>query len=165
MRDSNKPRQPIDIKRDSALSISIDEPGAKIEGMLIINHTMVIVSTKAVHQTQLADQIDPNRTNFNLPQAVQQKIISYGSEAPFIVQTLLMARSLFDTAHLGEKFDKNSAMGLALRPPTSSRPQLTSRHHLTQIKRPASKNLNPPLTPDPCPSQQSQRYNPACFLI
>lgn len=115
MKDQSKPRRPIDIKRDSAVSFSISEPDGKIEEVLVIDDKMVIVSTKGVHQSELADEVDPDRTDFNLPQTIQQKIIGYGSETPFIAQTLVMARELFDNTHLGENFDRNRALSLTLR--------------------------------------------------
>jgi hypothetical protein len=115
MSDPKKPRRPIDMKRDGAGTFSIDEPGAKIEEMLVIDDAMIIVSTKSVHRSVLADQIDPDRTDFNLPQMVQQKIIGYGSEAHFIAQTLVVARALFDTTHLGQGFKKDEALSFTLR--------------------------------------------------
>jgi len=114
MSDPKKPRRPIDLKRDSAGSFSIDEPGAKNNEILVIDDAMVIVSTKSVHRSQLADQIDPDRTDFHLPQMIQQKIIGYGSDAHFIAQTLVMARELFDPTHLGQDFKKNEALSLTL---------------------------------------------------
>ena len=115
MIDPKKPRRPIDAKRDGAGSFTIDEPDSKIDEMLVIDDAMIIVSTKSVHHSQLADQIDPDRTDFHLPQMIQQKIIGYGSEAHFIVQTLTMARNLFDVTHLGKGFQKDEALSLTLK--------------------------------------------------
>jgi hypothetical protein len=115
MEPPKKPKRPIDVKRDSAGSFSIDEPDGKIEVMLVIDDAMIVVSTKAVYRSLLADQVDPERTDFNLLKMIQQRILDYGSDAPFILQTLGMARELFDSTHLGEKFSKDKALSLALK--------------------------------------------------
>jgi len=115
MKDPQKPKRPIDVKRDSAGSFTLDEPDGKIEQMLVIDDAMIIVSTKGVHRSLFADQVDPERIDFNLPQMIQQPIIGYGSETHFIRQTLEMARELFDTTHLGQEFDKKAALSLTLK--------------------------------------------------
>ena len=115
MKNPNKPRRPIDVKRESAGSFSLNEPGSEIESMLVVDHKLIIVSTKGVHQSLLADQVDPERKDFALPKMIQQRLIDYGSSEPFIAQTLLVAKELFDETYLKNVIDPGVALSLSLK--------------------------------------------------
>jgi hypothetical protein len=108
-------KRPIDIKRDGAGSFMVGEGAGAISEMIVIDDRMIILSQNGVHETQLADHVDPGRTDINLPQVIQRQILPYGNAAPFIRETLAMGHALFDTHHLGDKFDKKKALSLTLK--------------------------------------------------
>ena len=72
-------KRPIDLKRDSAFSGSVgnDDEG-DLKEFLNIGHTLLMIKENAIYKFQLADQIDPSRTNIDIPH-VQQKVYSVGA--------------------------------------------------------------------------------------
>lgn len=66
----------------------------------------------AIYAMQLADQIDPQRTNAAVPNT-QQKILSLGARDPEVARTYLTAHALFKSMHLGQQFDEKKAVQLA----------------------------------------------------
>ncbi|MDZ4693426.1 hypothetical protein [Terricaulis sp.] len=108
-------KRPIDKKRDAALSFTIGHGGEPGVEMIVVGDRMLTVTTKSVIQTQLADQIDPERTDITLPNAVQQKVLSYGSHDAIICRTLLTGKALFSEGWQGKGFDKDAALSLSLR--------------------------------------------------
>jgi hypothetical protein len=50
-----------------------------------------------------------------LPQMIQREILPYGSDTTFVRESLLTAKALFDTHHLGTQFDKARALSSALK--------------------------------------------------
>jgi hypothetical protein len=86
---------PIDQHRAAAVDMTIGDstdPSA-ISEMISLGSRLVIVKEKGVWQTQLADAIDPERSNPRIPNT-QQKLLSRGSSDAMVGRTLLQAKRL-----------------------------------------------------------------------
>ena len=79
-------------KEDGNMSAIVDAGGM-----------LLCVMRKSIVSIRLADDIDPKRTNSKLPDT-QQKVLSYGSDEPFVARTLLQADELFKGNFLSKKF-------------------------------------------------------------
>ena len=55
-----------------------DDP-SEITGMFGLGESLLIVKRKGIYAIKMADQIDPNRTNPNIPNTVQ-RFAPYGSD-------------------------------------------------------------------------------------
>jgi len=84
-------KRPIDSLRDSAMSMEIGPSGGRITEMVEIGERLHTVKTDSIYRIMLADEIDPGRTNINVPNS-QQKVLDYGSDSPFVAKTLLTAK-------------------------------------------------------------------------
>jgi hypothetical protein len=104
-------KRPIDALRDSAKSgrIGSDGDDSAISDMIPIGDTLYIIKERGIYGVQLADQIDPQRTNASIPDT-QQKILAVGSGDPFVARTLLTAQTLFDDKLLPAPFDKEKGL-------------------------------------------------------
>ena len=92
--------RPIDKIRDSALSITLSADTRGIIDMGEINGALYLIGCSAIYRVQLADEIDPRRRNIAIPNTYQ-KVLSYGTEFPYVQQTLMTARRLFSTTCWG----------------------------------------------------------------
>ena len=108
-------RRPIDAQRDSAKFgiIGADGDDSAISEMIPIGDTLYMVKGRGIYGVQLADKIDPQRTNAAIPD-IQQRILSIGSDDPLVARTLLTAHTLFTQTILGPAFDRERSMQLAL---------------------------------------------------
>jgi hypothetical protein len=75
---------------------------------------LFFICERGVTSGQMADQIDPERTNPNMPQFVQTPELTHGASAPFIQRTLCVAAALFDRTYLPAHVSKDDAFALAL---------------------------------------------------
>jgi hypothetical protein len=107
-------KRPIDLKRNSAFSgtVGTAEDGV-IQEFLNVGSSLLMIKDKAIYKFQLADQIDPGRTNINVPHT-QQKIYSVGSTSEIVGRILLTAKYLFQHGMLDGRFDKAALMSAAL---------------------------------------------------
>lgn len=62
----------------------------------------------------MADQIDPERTNPNIPQVVQRTELAYGLDTPFVQRTLCAAFELVDQTHLPDHVSEDDLLTLSL---------------------------------------------------
>ncbi len=108
-------KRPIDRIRESAWSIDINPPDddSQITGMLVINDRMHVIKERGVYQVTLADEIDPERKNQNIPNTVQ-RVLRMGSDSELIGKTLLTAQNLFKSAYLPKEVNCERAMTLTL---------------------------------------------------
>lgn len=106
-------KRPIDKIRESAGSATVGD-GAPIVRAISMSDDLLLVTTKSVFKLKLADQIDPQRQNINIPWSVQQKVLSYGSESHFVATTLLATSELVTTTYFGHKFPVERALQLSL---------------------------------------------------
>jgi hypothetical protein len=107
-------KRPIDLKRDSAFSgtVGTDDEGV-IQEFLNVGSSLLMIKDRAIYKSQLADQIDPGRTNINVPHT-QQKIYSVGSSSEIVGRILLTAKYLFQHGMLDGRFNKADLMSAAL---------------------------------------------------
>jgi hypothetical protein len=109
------PKRPIDLLRDSAISMEIagDGDDSAVSEMISLGDTLYIVKGHSIHAVQLADQIDPDRTNIATPNT-HQCVLTVGGADPIVARTLLTAHSLFKKAFLGDSFDEEKGLKLVL---------------------------------------------------
>lgn len=98
--------------RDRGGSLQIDNPDDRtgISQMFELADGLILVTGKCTYRVQVADQIDPNRTNPRLPHSFQQRLFDYGTESDLFRRTLLQSKVLFRKEFL--KIDINRAMQL-----------------------------------------------------
>lgn len=107
-------KRPIDKIRESALSMLVGGPeDGVICEMISIGDQLYIVCEHAIFAVQLADQIDPDRTNVAVPNT-NQRVLSYGGKDPVVGRILLTAHAMFAASHLGSDFPEQKALRLAL---------------------------------------------------
>ena len=104
----------IDRKRNSGGSFTLGGEGETTRATVATADVLYSVTEKAIYSIKLADQIDPERTNLDLPIAIQQKVLGYGSDAQLVARTFMTAGVLFDATYLGQGFQKDAGLGLAL---------------------------------------------------
>ncbi len=80
--------------------------------MFEIQGSLHMLGTKAIYRVRLADEIDPGRTNINIPNA-HQLVLPYGTELSCVRQTLVQARRLFKDKVLGPDFDYQAGVDLS----------------------------------------------------
>jgi hypothetical protein len=107
-------KRPIDVLRDSGKSMQVGGDGddSAISEMIPIGDTLYMIKERSIYAVQLADQIDPDRTNAAIPDT-QQQILSIGAGAPVVARTLLTAHTLFRKNLLGPSFDEQRGLRLA----------------------------------------------------
>jgi hypothetical protein len=103
-------KKPIDREREAAASIKVgtEEDGA-IKAVFPIGNVLHVIKERAIYIVRLADDIDPGRTNKDMPN-IQQKVLPYGSESKLVGQTLLTAKKLFNEKFLPKSFDHERAL-------------------------------------------------------
>lgn len=84
-----------------------------IVAVLPTNEKLYFVKTHAVYSVQLADQIDPNRQNPDIPNT-QQRELPFGSEHFAVARILLTAEMLFKKTALGQFFDVKQGIDLTI---------------------------------------------------
>ncbi len=103
----------IDSIRDSALSMQVGGPeDGAIFKMISAGDDLHIVLDHAIFAIQLADQVDPKRTNAAVPNT-KQRILSYGVKDPVVGQIYMTAYALFKATNLGRDFPEQKALALA----------------------------------------------------
>jgi len=109
------PQLPPMPTRDAAGSFELDNPddGTPIKEMLSLKGSLLLVTEKCTYQIRLADQIDPQRTNPNIPHNVRRKLFDYGTNSEMLCKTLMVAKVMF-RKELQPHLDIEKAMSLAL---------------------------------------------------
>jgi hypothetical protein len=104
--------RPIDKVRNSGIQVTLPPDTGGITDMGEINGALHMIGGSAIYRVQLADEIDPQRTNIALPNT-NQKVLSYGTEFSYVRQTLMTARRLFSNNVLGPAFDYKAGINLS----------------------------------------------------
>src|SRR5438132_6557016 len=109
-------KRPIDIKRDSGMSLEI---GTADEGptnaMISIDDSLYIIKPNAMYALKTADQIDRKRTNIELPKAITRQVFAVGSDSETVGKILLTAITLLERGHrVREGVDTQRAISVAL---------------------------------------------------
>lgn len=104
----------IDRMRESAGSAKIPEGYGNVVSVKGIGARMYFLAERGVTSGVMADQIDPERTNPNIPFVVQRTELAYGLDTPFIQKTLCAAFELVDQTYLPSHVSKDSLLTMAL---------------------------------------------------
>ena len=111
----SKNKRPIDVLRDSAKSIDIgtDDSSGGIEGFVSFSNRFLVVKDGGTYEVELADKIDPNRTNPNIPDT-HKCLIRYGSTSKFISRSLLTGDVLVNEKYLRAEVSRDRIMPIVL---------------------------------------------------
>lgn len=104
--------RPIDKVRNSSVQMTLPPDIGGITDMCEINGSLHMLGGNSIYRVQLADEIDPQRTNIALRNS-HQKVLPYGTEFPYVRQTLMTARRLFSNNVLGPAFDYKTGINLS----------------------------------------------------
>lgn len=109
-------KTPIEMKRNSGGLVHIGTPEDGVVGTMVeIDGSLFFIKEKAIYAVQTADQIDPDRTNISLPNAIPRPVLPEGSDCELVGKTLLTAVSLFDKGKfLPTGFEHGKALSLSL---------------------------------------------------
>jgi hypothetical protein len=110
-----KEKSPVDRIRESGGSIEIgtDADGAIMESLSMGDY-LILIKERAIYQLDMADTVDPNRTNIGLPRMIPKLIIDKGTESPFVNKILLTAKSIFSPNFYNEGYDHKRMIHLSL---------------------------------------------------
>lgn len=108
-------KQLIDKLRDGAGSFEIRTPGddSGILEMISTGDRLLIVKSKGIYEVKLADEVDPERTNINVPNTIQ-RVFPYGADDPWVGAVLLTGHHLFFSSCSPSIVADNSAFRLLL---------------------------------------------------
>jgi hypothetical protein len=93
--------------------IGTKEDGA-IMKMFNLNGRLIMIKERAIYETMMADDIDPDRTNIGLPPHIQRLLINKGTESEMASRTFLTAKNLFQARFFKNTIDVTRAMFLSL---------------------------------------------------
>lgn len=107
-----KDRPPLPI-RDRGGSFKINNPDdeSPIKEMFTLSDVLLMITEKCTYQIQMADQIDPERKNPQLPPNFQQKMFDHGTKSELLCRTLLQAKVMFRKEF--QSVDINNALQLS----------------------------------------------------
>jgi len=106
----DKPPLPI---RDRGGSFKINNPDdeSPIKEMFTLSDGLLMITEKCTYRMQMADQIDPERKNPQLPPNLQQKLFDHGTKSKLLCRTLLQAKVMFRKEF--QSVDINKALQLS----------------------------------------------------
>jgi len=89
-------KREIDRQREAAFSLEVggDDDKSGIKEVISTSYRLYTLTEQAVYSVQLADDIDPERTNPNIPN-LSQKVISAGYGDEIVGKVLMTAMMLF----------------------------------------------------------------------
>lgn len=113
--DEKHKRRPIDVIRDSggAIDIGSEDDSSPVTEVIEIDGLLHAIKEGGIYVVKLADQIDPSRTDPNVPN-VQQRILDYGSGSEVVRQTLVTADALLRNGMVAEHVNKNEVLSASL---------------------------------------------------
>lgn len=108
-------KRPIDRIRESGghTDIGTSEDGAIVE-MKNIGERLLIIKERSIYEMVLADTIDPDRTNINLPPTIHKLIIDKGTESETVSRTLMTAKTIFKPEYFSSSIDCDKVLGLTI---------------------------------------------------
>lgn len=108
-------KRPIDHARDAAISMNIGDDGDSSPLREIISATgrLLIIKERGIWQIKLADDVDPDRTNPDIPHS-QQKLLPRGTLDPLVCRTLLQAKRLLNSDYLPNTCDTDAGLQASL---------------------------------------------------
>lgn len=83
--------------RDCGGRFELNNPddGTPIKEMFTLGDALLMITEKCTYRMQVADQIDPERTNPALPHNVVQKLFDHGTRSEILCNTLILAKVMF----------------------------------------------------------------------
>ena len=90
-----------------------NDPTDAVSSVVVIGNDLLIVMRRSIHSVMLADSIDPNRTNPQIPNS-QRRVVPYGSDDASVGRTLLQANVLFEKNTLPSEVDRALALRISL---------------------------------------------------
>lgn len=103
-------KQRIAQIRDSAGSFTIgDSQDGAVQLLVEIDGRLYAIKESSIYTIALADDIDPERTNENIPNTVQ-KVFNLGSKDDIVIKLLLTGIELFKQNRLVDAVNYNSAL-------------------------------------------------------
>ena len=114
----NTPRdkgRPIDKLRNGAGSLEISTPDddSAISEMISIADRLLVVKGKGIYEIKFADQVDPERTNIDVPNTIQ-RILPYGAQDAWIGAVVLTANNLLQSRYLPSDINGAEAVAVVL---------------------------------------------------
>lgn len=108
-------QKPIDQLRNSAFKMKVGtvDDNSSITAMISLGDVLYTVKENGIYAIKLADTIDPDRLNPNIPN-IQQRILPHGSNSEIVGRTLLTANSLFKKEFLPSTINCEQALIHAL---------------------------------------------------
>lgn len=108
-------KRPVDIKRErgGTVNIGTEDDGAILE-IYNLGERLLVIKEKSIYELRMADDIDPDRENPDVPLSTQKLILPLGMTSEMVSRTFLTARRLFKPEYFAITFDKNIALSLAL---------------------------------------------------
>ena len=108
-------KNPLDIKRSRGGRVNIGtEADGAIKEMYNLGGRVLVIKEKSIYELRMADDIDPNRLNPDVPPSTQKLILPLGTTSEMFSRTFLTARRLFKPEYFKIAFDTNDAQSLAL---------------------------------------------------
>jgi hypothetical protein len=90
---STPPRHPRDY--GGRFTLKNQDDGSPIREQIVFGDRLLLITEKCIYAIQMADQIDPGRTNLNLPHTSQQKLFDHGVNSELLCRSLLHAKVMF----------------------------------------------------------------------
>ncbi len=87
------PRHPRDY--GGKFTVKNLDDGSPIVEQIVLGGRLLLITEKCTYAIQMADQIDPGRTNPALPHNFQQKLFDYGVDSDLLCRSLLHAKTMF----------------------------------------------------------------------
>ena len=114
----NTPRdkgRPIDKLRSGAGSLEINTPDddSAISEMISTADRLLVVKDKGIYEIKFADQVDPERTNIDVPNTIQ-RILPYGAQDAWIGAVVLTANHLLRSPCLQSDINGAEAFAVVL---------------------------------------------------
>ncbi len=105
-------KRAIDRQREGAITLEVggDDDNSQVKEFLSTSNALYTITEQAIYKVLLADDVDPKRTNPDIPDQ-SQKIIPCGYNDPTVAKILLTAKYIFDEKNaevrppLGEFFE------------------------------------------------------------
>lgn len=89
-----RPRMPL-RDRGGHAALNNPEDGTAIRHSVVVGDGLLFITDRCTYRIQMADQIDPGRTNPDLAQVAQQKIFDHGAKSDLMRGTLMHAKVMF----------------------------------------------------------------------
>jgi hypothetical protein len=87
------PRHPRD--HGGMFTLKIPDDGSPIRKQVVLGDRLLSITDKCTYAIQMADQIDPGRTNPALPHVFQQKLFNHGINSELLCRSFLHAKVMF----------------------------------------------------------------------